>query len=81
MEGVIARYSGTTKEEVGDTLALVEYFDYIADYNPSTRYAFIEPAEEAPIFVEINNSTTIAMDALKLNDAIYFDLRSRVFLV
>lgn len=80
-EGVLARNSGLTKETVISTIEQLDYLTYIANYDPSTRYAFVEPAEEAPIFVKTNNSTTIAMDALKLNDAIYFDLRSRVFLV
>lgn len=37
-EGILARKSGMTKDEVIALLDLVEYWDYIANYNPSTRY-------------------------------------------
>ena len=32
--GLLARYTGSTKKEAEDILALVEYYDYLANYNP-----------------------------------------------
>ncbi len=37
-EGILARKAGMTKDDVIALLDLVEYWDYIANYNPSTRY-------------------------------------------
>ena len=37
-EGILARKSGLTKDEVIAVLDLIEYWDYIANYDPTTRY-------------------------------------------
>ena len=37
-EGILARNSGLTKDQVIALLDTIEYWDYIANYNPSTRY-------------------------------------------
>ena len=34
--GIIARYSGLTKDQVIETLAYVKAFDWLANYNPET---------------------------------------------
>lgn len=39
-EGQIARFSGMDKEKVVDTLALIEYYNFLANYDPGERYAF-----------------------------------------
>ena len=58
-EGQIARFSGMSKDDVVDTLALILYCDYIANYNPGERYAFGGDAvkadsSEAILFVDEN---------------------------
>ncbi len=42
LEGQIARFSGMSKEDVEDTIALMQYYVFLANYNPSERYAFTE---------------------------------------
>lgn len=34
-EGVIARYSGLTKEQVEETLAYIDYYEWLAEYDPT----------------------------------------------
>lgn len=41
-EGVLARYSGLTKDEVVATLDAMEYINYVAEYEPDTRYDFVD---------------------------------------
>lgn len=36
-EGIIARYSGMTKEQARQTLSLIEYANYVYSYNPSDK--------------------------------------------
>ena len=43
-EGIIARYSGMTKDQVNETLGVVEALDYIAHYDP----AGLGPKTDAP---------------------------------
>lgn len=45
-EAVLARYSGLSKEVVVAVLDYVEYEEYVANYEPDTRYAFIEKQYE-----------------------------------
>ncbi len=78
-EGVLARYSGLTKDQVIATLDYMDYQNYIADYDPTERYAFGEnliPVDE-----------DIHFDAPELEDMVYaiaphyetvlFDTRNR----
>ena len=41
-EGILAYYSGLTKDEVVATLDAIEYINYVAEYEPETRYDFID---------------------------------------
>ena len=41
-EGILARYSGLTKETVVAVLNVVDYMNYIADYDPVTKYDFTD---------------------------------------
>lgn len=45
-EGQIARFAGMSKEDVTDTLALILYYDFLNEYDPSERYAFNGEAVE-----------------------------------
>ncbi|MBR3132311.1 hypothetical protein IKG33_02805 [Candidatus Saccharibacteria bacterium] len=80
-EGQIARISGMTKEEVSDTLALIEYYNYIANYDPSDRYAFGEPRVEIEKNLMFDNENTLAEDAILLNEILFADVRNRTFAV
>ena len=46
-EGILARYSGLTKENVIATLDQLEMYSFIADYDPSDYYPYIVEEEEA----------------------------------
>lgn len=41
-EGILARYSGLTKDDVIALLDFIDYSVYVANYDPSERYAFGE---------------------------------------
>lgn len=80
-EGMLARYSGMTKDNVIALLDFIDYVDYIAHYDPSTRYAFgssaVEPSSE--IFFEKEN--VMSGDGILLGTIVYADVRNRSFAV
>ncbi len=81
LEGKIARFSGQTKEEVAVVLDALEYVDYIANYNPSERYAFgqeIRPAGADEL--KFDNDQKVAYVIL-LNTIEFADVRNRSFVV
>lgn len=82
-EGTLARFSGQTKEDVELALNLIEYYDYIDNYNPETRYAFVETEEPEPIYYESDTRFTAISDALALAPlrVVYADLRGRYYTV
>lgn len=82
-EGRIAQFSGMTKEEVSDTLALIEYYNFIANYDPSERYAFGEPAVEKSEELRFDNGNEIADSSwvILLNQISYADIRNRNFAI
>ena len=80
-EGKIARFSGMSKEEVSDTLAVIDYFQYISEYDPSERYAFGSPAVEMDNVLLFDNNNAVAADATLLNVITYADVRNRSFAV
>lgn len=41
-EGILAYYSGLTKDQVIATLDAIEYINYVAEYEPETRYDFVD---------------------------------------
>ena len=52
-EGLLALYTGMTKERVTDTLAIIEGLIWIADYDPSDMYPYlVEDEEETQISIE-----------------------------
>ncbi len=80
-EGQIARVSGMTKEEVSDTLALIEYYDYIANYNPDERYAFGDFAIEGGKIVKFDDSDEFVEKVILLSGIQFADVRNRSFAV
>ncbi len=78
-EGILARYSGLEKEDVVALLEIVEYGNYIANYDASTRYAFVENNEGGErIFFEENNEFEQVLGA-PVYAVVYSDLRNRNF--
>lgn len=55
-EGILARYSGMTKEAVVATLDHIEYLKYIAKYDPTTRSAPINYPASAISYVKSDKS-------------------------
>ena len=77
-EGVLARFSGMSREKVEDTLALIEYYDYLANYDGSERVAFGEDAVKQPIENWFDNDYEIAeAHYILTNPIIYADVRNR----
>ncbi len=76
-EGTLARFAGMTKEDVEDTLALIDYYQFLADYDPSERYAFIETPEAESITFESSDDESKAVYAVLPRHIIYYDIRNR----
>ena len=77
LEGVIARYSGMTKEEASNTIALAEYITLLGEYDPTTLYP--TPVEENVVEISIEqpmfNEEYIEVASVKY--VVYADLRGR----
>jgi hypothetical protein len=82
-EGQLARFSGMSKEKVSDTLALMEYYQFLAEYDASTRYAFGAPAVEEKHDLTFDNENQVAetIHVILLNEISFADVRNRVALV
>lgn len=81
LEGTLARFTGMSKEKVEDTFALIEYFEFLDNYEPAERYAFGKPAVEAEKELKFDNDNTVADNILTVlfNPTIYADVRNRSF--
>ena len=80
LEGVIARYSGMSKDQVEDTLALIEYARYIAAYSEvQGELGPAEPAKE-PEMPQFGGGDVVA-EVLPVGPVawrvVYADLRGR----
>jgi hypothetical protein len=70
--GLLARYTGSTKKEAEDIIALVEYYDYLANYEP--------PKEEKEEYqLELNNPTLESVIANIMMPVEYADVRNRSY--
>lgn len=93
-EGYLARISGLTKENVEFTLAFVNYYNYINDYDPATRLAHAEETLHSsdgetiiamitshhPYFSDDNRTSDDSETTLAAKEYIlYADLRTRNF--
>ena len=54
--GYLARISGLSKSEAEETIALLDYYSLLDDYNPSIAYAFGEPKEDEKILFDLDNN-------------------------
>ncbi len=76
-EGVIARYSGLTKEQVAAVFDISEYYEWLADYNPETYGPLkYEPKEDGYQY-ESNEIVASAEKAVVGNYIIFDDLRTK----
>ena len=76
-EGTIARYSGMTKDEVEETLAYVEAFEWLANYDPSEAGPE-KPLPEAEQYqYESNKIVTEAEKAIIGKYIVFDDLRTK----
>lgn len=82
-EGILARYSGLSKDTVVAILDIVEYENYINNYDPTERYAFGVPVVDTEKELKFDNENVIANNFLVvLADKIsYADVRNRSFAV
>jgi hypothetical protein len=77
-EGILARYTGLTKDQVIAALEYEEYIKFIAEYEPEERYAFGEKLVkkiQGKIFeAEGDNSVSLLQ-----HEVVYADIRNRAF--
>lgn len=76
-EGTLARFSGMTKEQVTDTLALMEYYQFIGEYNALARHDFTHTEEPEMVEIEFSNNNVVAVEAILPKTLVYLDLRNR----
>lgn len=77
-EGTLARFSGMTKDEVEDTLALIEYMQFLDEYDASERYAFGDDKIEKPETNWFDSESEIAETCyILVNPILYADVRNR----
>ena len=83
LEGKLARFSGMRKEDVEETLALIDYYNFIADYDASMRYAFGAPTIEEPNEILFDNDNVVEDNVfiILLNEISFADVRNRSFVV
>ena len=82
LEGTIARYSGLSYEDVDFVLGLIEYADFIANYQPEGRGPEEPVVHDERVFFE--SSAVVAEvlpGAVVVENIVYFDLRNRAKLV
>ena len=78
-EGMLARKSGLDKDTVVALLDIIDYGNYIAEYDPTERYTFGEPAVEDDGTLLFDNENTLASDVVLLNVISFADVRNRSF--
>ncbi len=79
-EGILARYSGLTKDNVIALLDFIDYAKFVANYDPSDSYAFgssVKPTTD--IYFEQEN--VMSGDGVLLGYIVYADVRNRSFAV
>lgn len=79
-EGILARYSGVTKDNVIAFMDALDYYTYLANYDPSTRYAFGQDGLEDATELQFDNDQKVAYVVL-LNTIEFADVRNRNFVV
>lgn len=81
-EGILARYSGLTKDNVIALLDVIDYYNYIANYDAAARYAFGAPVVEVENEVLFDDENVVAeVHVVLLNEISFADIRNRTALV
>ena len=80
-EGILARYSGMTKDDVIATLDFMEAMDYVANYKPEERIAFGVETIDNTIFFEETTDEFSGFIAVEPKYIIYDTIRNRATLV
>jgi hypothetical protein len=82
-EGQLARFAGMSKEKVEDTLALIDYYQFLDEYDASTRYAFNVKEEKKEVEIEYENENEIAylITGILPRYVVYADVRNRQTIV
>ena len=82
-EGILARYSGLTKDTVVAILDLIDYYNYIAEYDASTRYAFGAPVvdESHDLLFDSEDLAINDVRVVLLTEISFADVRNRSFAV
>lgn len=83
-EGIIARRSGLTKQEVKVALEYADYLTFIAQYDPATRYAFGGGLQyEKPVDTLVEHASQVAVELYVMwyGQTEYDDLRGRTQVV
>ena len=77
-EGILARYSGMTKDDVIATLELIDGLNYLANYDPTERIAFGVKEKTTDLQFEQAEEVLIASEPKFI---IYNTIRNRVKIV
>lgn len=82
-EGVLARMSGLTKEDVIATLDLVDYMNFLAEYDPTELLpVLVKPAQEVDYDAMTPDGVIADADTVVIPQVvIYADVRNRSFAV
>lgn len=75
-EGIIARYSGMSKDHVVAVLDLINYTEFLANYNPSDMGP-LKPQEAEGIYYEDTEAVAQAEPAVRQENIIYDETRNR----
>lgn len=75
-EGIIARYSGMSKDRVVAVLDLFQYVAFLADYNPKNLYPLPAPTPEV---IQYDNGEIVAQSEqiIQMAAIVYDELRNR----
>lgn len=76
-EGILARYSGLPKEDIVSLLEIFDYYNYLANYDPSERYAFgSDEVEVMEGTLRFDNEYVMMATLPALENIVYADLRT-----
>jgi hypothetical protein len=82
-EGILAYKTGLPKEKIVAMIDLIDYWNYLEDYDASTRYAFGAPVmeEKRDLIFDNENQVAETIHIILLNEISFADIRNRVALV
>ena len=75
-EGTLARISGMTRDDIAFLLEVSNYTNFLAQYDPSTRYAFYEKLPEQEFKIEENTTAPNYYAVINENPVFFTDKRN-----